>query len=441
MKKLLTFFIILIVLFNHSYAESYNKPTIDNSISISTDDWDSDEEFLIISEPYPGNTSNDSIFIYFTFDEDNLYFGFKTGGEVNFDSGWEMALSIDPDPLAYPETGSDYFTYKNIDYGLGIWENHFYTLTLTDPWEYEISRTSINNPTEIKIAAVIFDGTTSTEYYYQIDDSVTFYNARASWPEFSYGTIKGTIDAMPKKPGSDLLERVYNGIHQFNEWHGWVLKDGLKIDDSFPRNPSDQSLPIELSQFTARAENEHVVLEWTTESEVNNIGFNLYRSETSNSDYKKINSKMIPGAINASEPNNYSFVDNIIETNNRYYYKLQDVAGDLETEMHGPYSVEVKKSAAVADGYKLYDCYPNPFNPTTNIVFDVKEATRVNINIYDINGTLIRQMTHKKYSAGRHQVTWNGRDENNAHVSAGIYFTVMQTANGFTQSSKMVFVK
>jgi flagellar hook assembly protein FlgD len=71
--------------------------------------------------------------------------------------------------------------------------------------------------------------------------------------------------------------------------------------------------------------------------------------------------------------------------------------------------------------YRLNQNYPNPFNPSTTISFDLPEAARVEIKIYDILGRLIRSFEFNSLPAGIHEVVWNGKDRNNINAPSGIY--------------------
>jgi len=72
---------------------------------------------------------------------------------------------------------------------------------------------------------------------------------------------------------------------------------------------SDGSLPVILSSFTATASDGKVTLLWRTESEVNNVGSYVYRSDNNDGKYTKVNAGRIPGAGTDSTQHNYYFTD------------------------------------------------------------------------------------------------------------------------------------
>jgi hypothetical protein len=84
--------------------------------------------------------------------------------------------------------------------------------------------------------------------------------------------------------------------------------------------------------------------------------------------------------------------------------------------------------------------YPNPFNPETAINFSLKESGKVRINIYNLKGQLVRQLVDTELPAGRHQIVWNGKDNQGRSVSSGIYLYRME-AKGYTNTKKMMLMK
>jgi hypothetical protein len=96
---------------------------------------------------------------------------------------------------------------------------------------------------------------------------------------------------------------------------------------------------ITLSSFTARAENARIIVAWTTLSEFNNAGFNLYRSDRADGNFVRINDVLIPsqtgGALTGAE---YAWTDNSAQPGVTYYYKLEDVDIYGTTSWHGPVS-------------------------------------------------------------------------------------------------------
>jgi Peptidase family C25/FlgD Ig-like domain/Propeptide_C25 len=91
---------------------------------------------------------------------------------------------------------------------------------------------------------------------------------------------------------------------------------------------------------------------------------------------------------------------------------------------------------------KLNGNYPNPFNPTTTISFDLSAETEVNTElvIYNLKGQKVKQLINAQLSAGQHSVLWNGTDDFGKPVSSGIYFYKLRAANHHS-TKKMIMLK
>jgi hypothetical protein len=90
--------------------------------------------------------------------------------------------------------------------------------------------------------------------------------------------------------------------------------------------------------------------------------------------------------------------------------------------------------------FKLNDNYPNPFNPTTTITYDVAIAGDVSLSIYNMKGQEINVLSKGYHSIDTYSVVWNGTDMNGTEMPAGLYIYKL-VADGFVQSNKMSFVK
>jgi hypothetical protein len=99
-----------------------------------------------------------------------------------------------------------------------------------------------------------------------------------------------------------------------------------------------ESTLITLSAFTATPDDWEIILDWKTESEVNNAGFNIYRSKSEDGEYIKINDSLIPAEGSPTEGASYEFADKEVKLWKSYYYKLEDIDLNGTSTMHGPVS-------------------------------------------------------------------------------------------------------
>lgn len=90
--------------------------------------------------------------------------------------------------------------------------------------------------------------------------------------------------------------------------------------------------------------------------------------------------------------------------------------------------------------FELHENYPNPFNPTTTIRFDLPASAKVNLEIYNLKGQRVRTLLTESLAKGSHAIVWNGNDDNGRPVSSGVY--LYRLSNGtMTQTRKMMLMK
>ena len=99
-----------------------------------------------------------------------------------------------------------------------------------------------------------------------------------------------------------------------------------------------QSTVIELISFEADAGWKSVALQWSTASEIDNAGFNIYRAETEDGEYVKINKMLISAKGTPTQGASYRFVDRGLKNKKTYYYKLEDIDLSGNKTLHGPIS-------------------------------------------------------------------------------------------------------
>ncbi len=109
------------------------------------------------------------------------------------------------------------------------------------------------------------------------------------------------------------------------------------------------------------------------------------------------------------------------------------------TEAH-PILRRIVSGRGVGMDFQLEQNRPNPFNPSTQISFDLAAPSHVTLEIYNVAGQRIRTLLCRAMPAGHHEAVWDGRDDNTASVSSGIYLYKL-TADGMSQSRRMLLLK
>ena len=90
--------------------------------------------------------------------------------------------------------------------------------------------------------------------------------------------------------------------------------------------------------------------------------------------------------------------------------------------------------------FSLERNYPNPFNPITKIRYQLAKSVKVNLSVYNILGEKVISLVDAKQNAGKHEVSWNGRDINGRLVGSGLYFYRIE-ADDFIKTYKMMLLK
>lgn len=208
----------------------------------------------------------------------------------------------------------------------------------------------------------------------------------------------------------------------------------------------DVPLPVSLSAFNALAQHNAIRLEWTTQTEINNTGFEVYRSQLEEGNYQLIASYQsndsLEGAGTTNTPTQYGYSDNTAETDVTYYYQLADVSLAGVRTFHGPISGSIDSDLFLPERFALEQNYPNPFNPETTINFTLpeRENLRVSAAIYDMLGRNVRTLFSGRLEAGAHRLKWNGLDDNGNALASGTYVLQLRSATE-SKSIKMLLLK
>lgn len=111
-----------------------------------------------------------------------------------------------------------------------------------------------------------------------------------------------------------------------------------------------------------------------------------------------------------------------------------------------PDPTSVFENSVIPGQFVLLNNYPNPFNPSTNIIFNIAEVSRVKIEIYNLLGQNVKVLVNKIFAPGTFTETWSALDNSGNKVNSGIYIYRMTavtelTGKMFSDSKRMVLVK
>ena len=90
--------------------------------------------------------------------------------------------------------------------------------------------------------------------------------------------------------------------------------------------------------------------------------------------------------------------------------------------------------------FNLFQNYPNPFNPTTTISFTINRPQKINLSVYNINGSLVKELINEQVLEGSHNIVWNGLSAGGVKVPSGLYIYRISSSQESIQR-KMVYAK
>jgi hypothetical protein len=208
---------------------------------------------------------------------------------------------------------------------------------------------------------------------------------------------------------------------------GYTANSGSQGNFSIPRLTADDPIPVELISFTASVSGNNVLLNWTTATEINNLGFEVER-RTLDSNYETVG--FVSGAGSTTEQRSYTFTDvNVRE--GIYFYRLKQIDFNGTNSYNDAIEVEVVAPTI----YSLDQNYPNPFNPATNINYSIAEAGFVKIAIYNMLGQEVELLVNEFKEAGQHSINFDA-----SGLTSGAYFYTLETSQ-FKQTRKMLLAK
>ncbi len=217
---------------------------------------------------------------------------------------------------------------------------------------------------------------------------------------------------------SDLGYMQYDGVNDE------FFKTGITSFSEFVLG-SETPLPVELTSFTAKAQDSTVNLMWETKTEIDNYGFEVERN--THGSWQKIG--LVEGHGTTNSPKYYNFTDKYA-TGNKITYRLKQIDNDGTFAYSPVVEVELNPTEFV-----LFQNYPNPFNPSTVIRFSIPLSETVALNVFNTLGEKVVTLLNEEMDAGYHEVSFDA-----SNLPTGIYLYELK-AGDFRSIKKMVLMK
>ena len=240
---------------------------------------------------------------------------------------------------------------------------------------------------------------------------------------------------------SSTADDTYRGTTY--KFAGWIYAHNSGPDEkAFFDNfgfGQNGSLPVELSSFSAIIVNEGIKLNWRTETEVNNYGFEVERTTSFPSPYQGVGGEagggweaigFVEGNGNSNSPKDYSFIDDEI-ISGKYAYRLKQIDNDGTFE----YSKIIEIDIDAPLEFELSQNYPNPFNPSTTVTFSLPVNEIVSLSVYNMLGEEIQILQNGFLEAGMYSYNFNAEG-----LPSGVYFYKLETSTKILYR-KMLLIK
>ncbi len=191
----------------------------------------------------------------------------------------------------------------------------------------------------------------------------------------------------------------------------------------------DPTTPTLISSFDARATDAGAIeLRWLVTSDENLAGFQVRRARAGTAGSRVITDGLLPA-------NTSVFVDFMADRGVTYNYELVVVKADGDWLRSPLVTITTPRAAT-----RLFDNYPNPFNPTTTIAFELATSQRAQVTVFNAAGQRVATLADRLFPAGRSEVMWNGKDDAGGELASGVYVYQVRTAQQ-RLSGKMVMLK
>lgn len=206
----------------------------------------------------------------------------------------------------------------------------------------------------------------------------------------------------------------------------------------------DVPVPAELASFAGLiTADSDVLLTWGVASQSSNLGWEVYRS-VDDALFERV-SGLIPGEGTTDVFRTYEFVDADAPVAEVVFYYLRqldlDGTATRSETLQIAFAPTAVQQSMLPTATALAQNFPNPFNPETNIRFDLSGAASVSVTVYDAAGQVVRTLVAGQFmEAGTYSLTWDGHNAAGQMVGSGIYFYELR-AGSFTSMKKMTLLQ
>lgn len=387
-----------------------------------------------------GTLTNDDIATHITFDDYYLY----VGGYSYINQTYHNDLMF----LTYSHTGNldEYLTFQSRN-------NEKLTSFIVTDYANDVAVKSDRAGTaecdnwatsqvhkDINVVSIQFNSTTSTseiawtrmfgglETDIPTDIGVdSDFNLIVSGYSYDPSTNYDFVTIKYDKHGNELWNNYFNVPYQSN--------NGIDKASSLKINNENEIFVTGYSEFT---QTQYVTVKYNPDGTQDNfeIWEKFYTPELGNTNLNNFNKYTYCALDSSGNPLILAFAynDSLDIIAGRKYKKNGNIAGNINPKK---YKRKPKRYHPIFTGNSISNSnsFPNPFNPVTNISFDLNETGFVEVSIYDITGKKITELFNGNLTKGNHNFRWDATS-----FSSGIYFYIIRN-NFSTESKKLMLLK
>jgi hypothetical protein len=243
-------------------------------------------------------------------------------------------------------------------------------------------------------------------------------------------------DSINRMPNAAVPASVANALH--------YASDHLPVTGRFVFHQT--ILPLNIASFSASPTGiNEVMLEWSTASEYNSLGFEIQRkSSDPPATFGTLPNSFTPGHGTTQEMNHYSYIDSTVVPGT-WYYRIKQIDTDSSSFYSDPVEINIVTSVASerpGSDFALYQNYPNPFNPSTRIEYTIggvrgqgSGISVVRLGVYDLLGREVAVLVNEPQAPGNHRVLFDG-----SRLASGMYLCRLEWA-GHIATAKLSIIK
>ncbi len=355
----------------------------------------------------------------------------------------ENAISLEWQSPSYSLAGGvssvngvidDYFVLKDDKY-FGMWDNNTQQKILTLEMETNdfnwLPVGDINNNGGEDYIFLVYQGNSLKVKFYDIETREYFYDTIQFVP---YLTLLGLTDYNNDKIYEPVLGNYMGPDNYYGVWDyinaEWIWR--VFIGSSIPFPNAYNFFPLDLNNNGVK----DIIVEYLDTLKTQSL--TIHEGSSGDTLLEKTSSTLDYVLFDLENVDSDDIVELLIYELDLYSENYRMLI--YSTDYSIPTPIIAENEQIQLDSYALFKNYPNPFNPSTTIDFQIPKRELVDIIIYNILGQEITRLKSEYLNPGTYSVDWGAKDKSGIPVSSGIYIYVLKTKQKFL-SKRMTFIK